>query len=70
MEQPYLTGKRHVFSLFKIQIKSKDNVSYGHAIKSYRELEAHSHKVRTSTLAVDEWLASTNGLCISGRHLV
>jgi hypothetical protein len=43
MEQPHLTGKRHVFSLFKIQIKSKDNVSSGHAIEIYSKEEVQIH---------------------------
>jgi len=32
------------FSLFKIQINSKDNVSCGHAIETYREVEVKMHK--------------------------
>ena len=58
------------FSLFKIQINSKDNVSCGHAIETYREVEVKMHKFWTSALAVDEWLASTNGCCVSGKYLV
>ena len=44
MKQPYLTGKRHVLSLLKIHIKSKDNISFGYVIETYREVEVQIHK--------------------------
>jgi hypothetical protein len=53
-----------------IQMKSEDNLTLGHAMETHRELGVQHHKFLTSTLVVDEWLASNPERFICGNHFI